>query len=165
MSKKSNKRSRKKSRQKKASFSPPIKHLPIKIMAVIAILIGSYFFYNNYARDYPTGIKKITSANIDLLRGGETRPILSPARFVGKTAAAYKIAKDNRDLIDSMFCYCNCKKNIGHKSLLSCFADTHAVSCSICQDQAFYASSRYKKGDDITRVRAAVDKRFWRPLR
>ncbi len=165
MSKKSKKRSRKKSRQKKASSSPPIKYLPIKIMVIIAILIGGYLFYNNYAREYPTDIKKITSANIDLLRGGETRPTLSPVRFVGKTAAAYKIAKDKRELLDSMFCHCNCKKNIGHKSLLSCFADTHAVSCSICQDQAFYASSRYKKGDDITRVRAAVDKRFWRPLR
>ncbi len=165
MSKKSKKRSRKKSRQKKASSSPPIKHLPIKIMVIIAILIGGYFFYNNYAREYPTDIKKITPANVDLLRGGETGPTLSPARYVGKTAAAYKIAKDNRELIDSMFCYCNCKKNIGHQSLLSCYVDTHAVNCSICQDQAFYASSRYKKGDDITRVRAAVDKRFWRPLR
>jgi hypothetical protein len=54
MSKKSKKRSRKKSRQKKTSSSPPIKHLPIKIMVVIAILIGGYFFYNNYAREYPT---------------------------------------------------------------------------------------------------------------
>ncbi len=165
MSKKSKKRSRKKRRKNQARSSPPIKYLLIKIMVIIAILIGGYLFYNNYAREYPTDIKKITSANIDLLRGGETRPILSPARFVGKTAAAYKIAKDNRELIDSMFCYCNCKKNFGHKSLLSCYVDTHAVKCSICQDQAFYASSRYKKGNDITGARAAVDKRFWRPLR
>jgi hypothetical protein len=68
-------------------------------------------------------------------------------------------------LLDSLYCYCNCKKNFGHKSLLSCYVDTHAVNCSICLDQAFYASSRYQKGDEIVRVRAAVDKRFWRPLR
>jgi hypothetical protein len=165
MSKKSRKRSRKKSRQKKANSSPAIKHLPLKIIVAIIMLAGGYYFYNSYTREYPTDIKKITSSNIDLLRGGETRPTLSPARFVGKTAAAYKIAKDNRELIDSMFCYCNCKKNFGHKSLLSCFVDTHAVKCSICQDEAFYASSRNKKEDDISRIRAAVDKRFWRPLR
>ncbi|MHC4076543.1 MAG: CYCXC family (seleno)protein, partial [Planctomycetota bacterium] len=118
-----------------------------------------------YTRESIADVDKKASVNIDLLKGGETRPTLSPVRFVGKTAEAYKIAGENRELLDSLYCYCNCKKNFGHKSLLSCYVDTHAVDCKICQDQAFYASSRYKKGDDITRARAAVDKRFWRPLR
>lgn len=165
MSKKPKKVSRNKQRKKQAKASVSKKNWPIKILVLVAILIGGYFLYDHYnTRVYSTGIEK-TPANIELLRGGETRPTLSPVRFVGKTARAYKIAKENRELIDSMFCYCNCKKNNGHKSLLSCFVDTHAVNCSICQDQAFYAHSRFNKGDDIARVRAAVDKRFWRPLR
>ena len=79
--------------------------------------------------------------------------------------AATLLAKENRELLDSMYCYCNCKETIGHKSLLSCYADNHAVSCGICQDQAFYAASRFQGGDDIAQVRFAVDKKFWKPLR
>jgi hypothetical protein len=166
MSKKPKKASRKKQGKKQAKSSVSNKKWPIKILVLIVILIGAYFIYDHYnTRVYSTDIEKTTSANVEMLRGGETRPTLSPVRFVGKTARAYKIAKENRELLDSMFCYCNCKKNNGHKSLLSCYADTHAVNCSICQDQAFYAHSRFQKGDDIARVRAAVDKRFWRPLR
>jgi hypothetical protein len=166
MSKKSNKASRKKHRNKQVKSSAGKKYLPIKIVVLIVILIGGYFLYDNFnTRVYPTDIEKITSANAAMLRGGETRPTLSPARFVGNTTGAYEIAQKNRELLDSMYCYCNCKKNIGHKSLLSCFVDQHAVNCSICKDQAFYANSRFQKGDDIAQVRVAVDKRFWRPLR
>ncbi len=160
------KKSKKASKNKQTKSSSSKTYLPIKILGLIVIAIGGYFLYGNFTtRVYPTDTDKITSANVEILKGGETRPTLSPARFVGKTAGAYKIAKESRELLDSIYCYCNCKKNIGHKSLLSCYVDKHAVNCSICQDQAFYAYSRYQKGDDIAQVRVAVDKRFWRPLR
>jgi len=110
-------------------------------------------------------IKDVFAANIDALRGGETRPTLSPALFVGKAARTYKIARENPELLDSIYCYCNCKKSFGHKSLLTCFVDKHALNCDICQDQALYADSLYQKDNDIAKVRVAVDKRFWRPLR
>ncbi len=89
-------------------------------------------------------IKNITSANIDVLRGGETRPTLSPALFVGKAARKYKIVQENRELIDSIYCYCNCKKSLGHKSLLSCFVDKHADNCAFCQNQALSAYALYQ---------------------
>jgi hypothetical protein len=84
---------------------------------------------------------------------------------VGKTAAAYRLAGENRELLDAMYCYCYCNKSIGHKSLLSCFVDNHAANGGICQDQAFYAGSLGKKGFDVAQVRHEVDKKFWRPLR
>jgi hypothetical protein len=136
----------------------------VKITAVLAILIGGYVFYDKHTRVYPVDIKKITATNVDLLRGGETRATLSPVPFIGETAQAYQLAKDNSELLDSMFCYCNCKKNYGHKSLLSCYVDKHAEKCKICQDQAFYAYSQYQQGKDVAQVRIAVDKKFWRPL-
>ncbi len=160
------KKTKKASRKKQAKPSVSKRKLPLKILVLVVILVGGYFLYDHYnIRVHSTDIEKTTSANVEMLRGGETRPTLSPARFVGKTARAYKIAKDQRELLDSMFCYCNCKKNNGHNSLLSCYTDNHAVNCSICQDQAFYAYSRFQGGEDIARVRAAVDKKFWRPLR
>ncbi len=136
----------------------------MKIIIVIAILIGGYMFYDKHTRVYPVDIKKIAATNVDLLRGGETRPTLSPIPFIGETAKAYQLAKDNRELLDSMFCYCNCKKIYGHKSLLSCYVDNHAEKCEICRDQTFYAYSQYQQRKDIVQVRKAVDKKFWKPL-
>jgi hypothetical protein len=173
MRKKSRKKSRKKqmhktsskkaSRKKHAKSSRPTKIWPIIITVGIVVFIGS-FLYDKYSRVYPVEIKNVTSANIDVLRSRETRPTLSPALFFGEVAKAYNVAKENRELLDSIYCYCNCKKSFGHKSLLTCFVDQHAVKCTICKDQALYAHSLYQKDNDIAQVRVAVDKRFWRPL-
>ena len=105
-----------------------------------------------------------SDSNFAKLKGGETKPVLSPARFSGKTASSYKVAQENPELLDAMYCYCYCKKTIGHKSLLSCFTDRHASKCTICQDQAFYAKRMLDKGLDIDQVRKEVDKKFWRPF-
>jgi hypothetical protein len=56
----------------------------------------------------------------------ETRPTLDPARFVGKAAVTHQIARDIPDVLDQLYCYCQCDKSVGHKSLLSCYTDGHA---------------------------------------
>ncbi len=94
------------------------------------------------------------------LRGGETRRTLSPAYFTGKVAKAYRIAREIPDVIDSLYCYCECKKNFGHKSLLTCYVDTHARYCKVCIDEALMAYSLHKKGKDIVSIRRAVDRSF-----
>ena len=58
----------------------------------------------------------------------ETRPTLDPARFVGKAAAAHRVARDIPDVLDTMYCYCECDKYSGHRSLLSCYTDGHAAT-------------------------------------
>jgi hypothetical protein len=160
----------KKSRRKKTSRKKPVKSSnskKLRNIMLVAILIaaGGYFFYNKSNRTQAAYSPAKTPTDIEALKGGETRATLSPVLFVGNVAKAYNVAGKNRELLDSIYCYCNCKKTIGHKSLLSCFTDKHAVDCDICQDQAFYAVSRFQGGDDIAQVRFAVDKKFWRPLR
>lgn len=144
------------------------KSLFIVIFAGLALVAGGLYFYDlsnksNSAERYKNQQAAIPS-DPSFLRGGEKQPTLSPARFTGKVARAYRIAEQNPVLLDSMYCYCNCKKTIGHKSLLSCYADNHAAGCGICRDEAFFALSQYQNGMDIIQVRKAVDKRFWRPL-
>jgi len=156
---------RKKGSKKEQEKSPVKARLPFLITLVAAMISGGYFFYHKYNQTMLPQDIAVASTDIATLRGGETQPTLTPALFTGKTAQAYHIAKKNRDLLDSIYCFCNCKKNNGHKSLLSCFVDKHAANCGICQDQAFYANSLYQKGDDIVSIRNAVDKKFWRPLR
>ena len=58
----------------------------------------------------------------------ETRPTLDPARFVGKAALAHQVAREIADVLDRLYCYCECDKHLGHKSLLSCYTDSHAAT-------------------------------------
>jgi hypothetical protein len=58
----------------------------------------------------------------------ETRPTLDPARFVGKARAAHQVAREIPDVLDRLYCYCECDKHMGHRSLLSCYTDGHAAT-------------------------------------
>ncbi|MBI4635782.1 MAG: hypothetical protein HY727_05480 [Candidatus Rokubacteria bacterium] len=58
----------------------------------------------------------------------ETRPTLDPARFVGRAALAHQVAREIPDVLDQLYCYCECDKHLGHKSLLSCYTDGHAAT-------------------------------------
>jgi hypothetical protein len=53
---------------------------------------------------------------------------LSPALFVGQTARAYQIAQEIPEILDQLYCYCECDKHLGHQTLLSCFVDSHAAT-------------------------------------
>jgi hypothetical protein len=50
------------------------------------------------------------------------------ALFVGQPARAYPIAREIPDILDRLYCYCECDKHLGHQTLLSCFADSHAAT-------------------------------------
>ena len=58
----------------------------------------------------------------------ESGTTLSPALFVGKTAKAYLVAQEIPDVLDQLYCYCECDRHMGHVSLLSCFIDSHAAT-------------------------------------
>lgn len=140
---------------------------PAVVILAIGIVIGSYFLYNKYNRPTISNVhaeKGTSSEDTSTLRGGETRATLRPSLFRGRVAKAYSIAQESRELLDSIYCYCHCERNFGHKSLLTCFVDRHASECNICQDQAIFASSRVHDGFSIRQVRKAVDQKFWRPF-
>lgn len=74
-----------------------------------------------------TGVSAPTAGAVAMARR-ETRPTLDPARFVGRAALAHQVARDIPDVLDQLYCYCECDKSIGHKSLLSCYTDGHAAT-------------------------------------
>ena len=183
----SNKKAKKTIKQEKDKYQVPqkvaakIPLLPIAIVLIAVFGIGFFAVRGNKtgfvnAKDatykktsnietvQKTSSSKANETNFEKLKGGETKRVISPARFTGKTASAYEVARKNPELLDHMYCFCYCKKTIGHKSLLSCFADMHASKCTICQDQAFYAKNMQDKGLDIGQVRKEVDRKFWRPF-
>jgi hypothetical protein len=36
------------------------------------------------------------------------------------------VAREIPDVLNQLYCYCECDKHRGHKSLLSCYTDGHA---------------------------------------
>ncbi len=61
--------------------------------------------------------------------GGETKPVLDPARFADlRVQLAYQAAAKYSQVLDEVFCYCYCDRHpFNHKSLLSCFTDGHGA--------------------------------------
>ncbi|MCP3677144.1 MAG: hypothetical protein GY721_06025 [Deltaproteobacteria bacterium] len=125
------------------------------ILLIILGLGGGYLFSVNYDNAGQGGI-----ADLAELRGGEARATLSPALFTGRVAKAYRIAREIPEVLDSLYCYCECKKHFGHKSLLSCYVDKHGAYCDVCVEEAIVAYEMYQSGSDIPSIRRATDKRF-----
>jgi uncharacterized protein with PCYCGC motif len=94
------------------------------------------------------------------LKGGETRETLPPGNFSGVTAQAYQVAKDMPEVLDNLYCYCDCKKHFGHKSLLTCYVDEHAKNCDICLNEALLARELHNQGKDAKAIREIIDQRF-----
>ena len=95
----------------------------------------------------------------------ETRPVMSSAFYTGKAAEAYRIAAEIPKVIDSQFCYCYCKKNHQHKTLLTCFTNKHGSKCDTCINEVLYAYELYKQGKTLDEIIVSVDKKFYRPYR
>ena len=95
----------------------------------------------------------------------ETRPVLTSALFTGKASLAYKYAAEIPEVIDNQFCYCYCKKNHGHKTLLTCFTNDHGAKCDTCIEEVLYAYELHKQGKSIADIVSAIDKKFYRPYK
>jgi hypothetical protein len=125
---------------------------------LVLVLLGGAYFYAGSNRvpkiDYDA-IKDVSE-----LRGWEMNPILSSQRFFGVASKAYKVAAEIPDVMDSLYCYCNCMLHSGHKSLKTCFTNNHGANCGICIDQALRAYELHKEGKDILTIRKMIDKEF-----
>ena len=135
--------------------TPQNKWLIIGIALLAAIGFSGGYILSRYLADSGEEITDIAS-----LRGGETRQTLSPANFTGTTSKAYQIAKEIPEVLDSLYCYCNCKRDHGHKSLLTCYVDDHAAYCGVCMDEAIIAYDMLKQGKDILSIRRFIDKKY-----
>jgi hypothetical protein len=127
------------------------------LFIAVALIVGAWVYAKNSSR----------SANPQLFDGSayvrrETKVPLSPALFVGKTETAYRVAEEISDVIDQLYCYCECDKHSGHRSLLSCFTDNHAANCAVCQDEALDAAKMKKQGHTMAEIRSRIDAKYSR---
>ncbi len=83
-------------------------------------------------------------------------PTLQPEQFFGPTRDAYRAVKEIPETIAQLPCYCHCDQSMGHKSLHSCFEDTHASQCAVCVGEALMAYNLQKSGLNPTQIRDRI---------
>ena len=127
------------------------------LLVAIALILAAWVYANNPGRS-SNPQPKDGSAYVRR----ERKLPLSPALFVGKTETAYRVAEEISDVIDQLYCYCECDKHSGHRSLLSCFTDNHAANCDICQDEALDAAKMMKQGHSMAEIRSRIDGKYSR---
>ena len=96
-------------------------------------------------------------------RPGVTGAAVLPASTFGqdqRLVRAYAAARAMPEVFDGIYCYCQCKENFGHRSLLTCFESEHGASCDICLGEARMAAEMHAAGASLDAIRAAIDARF-----
>ena len=96
-------------------------------------------------------------------RPGVTAERVLPPSFLPNERGvleAYAAARNAPQVLDGLFCYCQCARNFGHRSLLTCFESDHGSRCDICMGEAMLATQLAAQGSSLTAIRRAIDDRF-----
>jgi hypothetical protein len=88
--------------------------------------------------------------------------VLPPAMLSNERGVveAYAAARNAPRMLDGIFCYCQCARNFGHRSLLTCFESDHGSRCDICMGEATLAAQLAARGGTLQQIRRAIDERF-----
>src|SRR5687767_7315414 len=87
-----------------------------------------------------------------------TNKVLDPAGFDDpRVREAYAAAKKYAHVLESIYCYCRCKENIGHRALVECFETDHASHCVVCMNEAIIAARMTKDGRNPKEIQKAID--------
>lgn len=90
---------------------------------------------------------------------------LDPMKFPDAiTQNAYAMAAKVRQVLYQQPCYCHCDKELGHGSLLDCFAGMHAAVCNVCKWEGIYAYNETKKKKTPAQIRAGILKGEWKKV-
>ena len=73
---------------------------------------------------------------------------------------AYAAARNAPQVMDGLYCHCQCARNFGHRSLLTCFESDHGSQCDICMGEATLASELGARGSTLQQIRRAIDEQF-----
>lgn len=88
--------------------------------------------------------------------------VLPPSAYAGydRIVRAYEAAQQVPQVLDGLYCHCQCRENFNHRSLLSCFQSEHGASCDICIGEAVMAEEMHWQGKALDEIRRAIDARF-----
>src|SRR4051812_29253313 len=92
----------------------------------------------------------------DAASAGGQAPTLAPEKFIGPAKEAYEVARKIPNTLAQLPCYCYCDMHMGHKSLHSCFEDTHASQCAVCVSEALEAYQMHQSGMSSEQIRERI---------
>ena len=97
-----------------------------------------------------------------LTSAGIANTTMASERFAQapQVARVYKMAAAIPGLLDGLYCYCQCSKHAGHRSLLTCFESEHGASCDVCLDEVVVAYNMSQNGSTLQQIRDAIDARY-----
>jgi alkylhydroperoxidase family enzyme len=144
---------------------------PTSLAVVLALSVAAFGFSPDAKRPTPkpaaTPAATEAAATNSCTACKERRPTLDPARFAKlperEVQAGYEIARKIPATLDRIHCFCECAESpmFRHKTLLTCFTDTHAAGCGICLSEARLAydlKSRGLSDDEIVNTVESVHK-------
>jgi hypothetical protein len=73
---------------------------------------------------------------------------------------AYTAAREHPEVFDGLFCACECRDSMNHRSLLSCYESEQPMGCGACQEEAMLVGKLVKEGKGLAEIREAVDKEY-----
>lgn len=129
--------------------------------AVSALILAAGITYAQWSNGQPSSPVPAFH-NAPPAKGEALPPILTQEQLekYGLTLPAqkeaYKAAAKHAALLYQLPCYCYCDRNHGHKSLRSCFEETHGANCGTCAQEALYAHQMSKKGWSARQIRDAI---------
>lgn len=125
-----------------------------------------------------TGIIILISAFIGLLsfsyfwasKGEERTNLPKYARRTAEVQAAYEYTLENPELLESIPCYCNCRR-LGHQDVSQCFVrefkenglvvfDEHGADCAICYSTVLDSKSLFEQRMSVREIRDYIDNKY-----
>ena len=79
-----------------------------------------------------------------------------PARY----RDAYAAAREIPEILDGLFCHCDCADHCGYRSLLTCYEHDMPQSCGICLGEARTARRLHGRGETLAQIRVAIDRAY-----
>jgi len=102
----------------------------------------------------------------DAVEQPEPRPGITAERVLAadevpsQARRAYEAAREIPQLLDGLYCHCDCAGRDGLRSLLSCFETRMPFSCGYCREEAELALRLHREGRTLAEIRRAVDREF-----
>jgi hypothetical protein len=119
----------------------------------------------------PAAAASSKSAQADLPAYHASRPheplpeTLDPKQFADpETQNIYALAAKEKAVLYQQPCYCRCDKEVGHKSLLDCYVDTHAAHCILCKKEAVFAYTETQAGKTAVQIRKEIMEGKWKDV-
>jgi hypothetical protein len=102
-------------------------------------------------------------------KGEKLPPLLTKADLWGADAQypfqghAYELAAKIPAVLTQEPCYCYCDR-MGHKSLHSCFENTHGAQCATCMKELYFTYQEHQKGKTAAQIRASIINGDWKQV-